>query len=292
MSLPLLNHSISIQVRINNILSTLSLESYHLSINCNSASTSVSASSSSIPFIHLLSATCTLSTITITYIVPPSKSSSSTSSKLVSISAKLLPTTAPTQAQAQDQAQEWYQALVSKASLPTTTTTPVSKRRLLVLVNPFGGKGKAKAVWNDLVRPVLVAAGVDFRLECMWISSTHPLTSHSQAQLIPTSADTGPLNSPQHATALAQSLDLSSQDAIISISGDGIVHELLNGFATRSDAELALKLPVFPIPAGSGNALSANLMGAERAGDCVWAALIAAKGSLVSPYDGSDLLMT
>jgi sphingosine kinase len=33
-------------------------------------------------------------------------------------------------------------------------------------------------------------------------------------------------------------------------SGDGIVHELLNGLAVREDADQAMKIPVVPIPTG------------------------------------------
>lgn len=78
--------------------------------------------------------------------------------------------------------------------------------------------------------------------------------------------------------AIAQSLALDSQDVLVCVSGDGIVHELLNGLASRPDALAALRIPISPIPAGSGNALSVNLSGPAKATDYAWAALAAIKG--------------
>ena len=52
-------------------------------------------------------------------------------------------------------------------------------------------------------------------------------------------------------------------DAIITVSGDGLVHEVLNGFAHHAEPMKAFATPVAPIPTGSGNALSINLLGIE-----------------------------
>lgn len=92
-------------------------------------------------------------------------------------------------------------------------------------------------------------------------------------------ADTGSSSSPSNATNLARSHDITAYDALVTVSGDGIVHEVLNGLASRPDAIAALRAtPIVPIPAGSGNALQVNLEGPQRANDCVWAALAAIKG--------------
>lgn len=51
-------------------------------------------------------------------------------------------------------------------------------------------------------------------------------------------------------------------DAVITVSGDGTPYEVINGFAKRLDARTAFeKVAVVPIPAGSGNAFSLNLLG-------------------------------
>jgi sphingosine kinase len=59
---------------------------------------------------------------------------------------------------------------------------------------------------------------------------------------------------------VAQQLPLD-YDCIVAVSGDGLIHECLNGLADRPDAEDALKIPIAPIPAGSANALCVNVLG-------------------------------
>jgi len=50
-------------------------------------------------------------------------------------------------------------------------------------------------------------------------------------------------------------------DGIVVLSGDGLIHEVLNGLGQRSDAVTALAMPVAQIPTGSANALSINILG-------------------------------
>lgn len=65
---------------------------------------------------------------------------------------------------------------------------------------------------------------------------------------------------------------------LVPIAGDGVIHETLNGFASRVDALEALLLPISPIPAGSGNALAVNLFGPKSISDLGLAALNVIKG--------------
>ena len=58
-------------------------------------------------------------------------------------------------------------------------------------------------------------------------------------------------------------MSLDNYDAIVTVSGDGTVHELINGFALHKEPMKAFKIPIAPIPAGSGNATSLNLLGLE-----------------------------
>jgi diacylglycerol kinase family enzyme len=68
---------------------------------------------------------------------------------------------------------------------------------------------------------------------------------------------------------------------IVTISGDGLFHEVMNGLGARPDAATALRFPVGIIPAGSGNGLAASL-GWNR--DVVKAALHITRG-LCRPMD-------
>jgi len=63
-----------------------------------------------------------------------------------------------------------------------------------------------------------------------------------------------------HAAELVQDMALEF-DAILAVSGDGLLHEILNGLAKRPDARKALRTPVAPIPTGSGNGFSVSLLG-------------------------------
>lgn len=42
-----------------------------------------------------------------------------------------------------------------------------------------------------------------------------------------------------------------------------MVHEVFNGLATHKDPLKALDIPIVPMPAGSGNGTSINLLGIE-----------------------------
>nr|XP_031537837.1 sphingosine kinase 2 isoform X3 [Vicugna pacos] len=59
-----------------------------------------------------------------------------------------------------------------------------------------------------------------------------------------------------HARELVQGLNLSEWDGIVTVSGDGLLHEVLNGLLDRPDWEEAVKTPVGILPCGSGNALA------------------------------------
>ena len=61
-----------------------------------------------------------------------------------------------------------------------------------------------------------------------------------------------------HATEIARELDVNDYDIIVCCSGDGIPHEVINGFYLRPDKGLLTfnKIAVTQLPCGSGNALS------------------------------------
>ncbi|KAF8892551.1 ATP-NAD kinase-like domain-containing protein [Infundibulicybe gibba] len=124
-------------------------------------------------------------------------------------------------------------------------------RRVKVLVNPHGGIGKGAAIYTKNVEPILRAA------RC--------------------SLDVTYTTQNGHATKIAKELPLD-YDAIITVSGDGIIHEIMNGFANHQHPAKAFTIPIAPIPAGSGNGLSLNLLGIENGFDPAAAVLNVIKG--------------
>ncbi|CAE6435789.1 unnamed protein product, partial [Rhizoctonia solani] len=131
------------------------------------------------------------------------------------------------------------------------------RRRFKVFVNPAGGQGKGVQLFEKKVKPILLAA-------------------HGEVDTVITKYS-------KHALELAQECALDF-DALLTVSGDGLVFEVLNGFRKRPDAAEAFSLPVCPIPAGSGNALSISLLGPKDGPDVAVAALNAIKGRRM-PYD-------
>ncbi|KAL8176692.1 UNVERIFIED_CONTAM: hypothetical protein K2H54_037564 [Gekko kuhli] len=103
-------------------------------------------------------------------------------------------------------------------------------RRLLLLLNPFGGKGNALQWCQTHVLPMITEADISFNL----------IQTERQ----------------NHARELVQSISLAEWDGIVAISGDGLLYEVINGLLERPDWEEAIKMPVGILPCGSGNALA------------------------------------
>jgi len=62
-----------------------------------------------------------------------------------------------------------------------------------------------------------------------------------------------------HAGEMVSKIQIGAFDGIVCVSGDGLIHEVINGLMGREDWAEAIKIPVGTIPAGSGNALAAEL---------------------------------
>ncbi|KAL7314856.1 sphinganine kinase lcb4 [Mucor circinelloides] len=126
-------------------------------------------------------------------------------------------------------------------------------KKLLVLINPFGGQGKAKEIFEYNVRPIFESAKCDIEVR---------FTEHQG-----------------HALQIAQDLDIHAYDAIVTVSGDGVIHEVINGFLKRPDAREAMKqVSLGIIPGGTGNSLIISLLGEKRGFDPVYTALQVIKG--------------
>ena len=108
---------------------------------------------------------------------------------------------------------------------------------VLVLINPHGGQGHAVKIYNDDIKPILRAARCNI---------TYQETNYSG-----------------HATDIARDLNIDEYDVILCCSGDGIPHEVINGFYQRRDNGVAAfnKLIISQLPCGSGNALTLSTLG-------------------------------
>ncbi|KAF2199936.1 sphingoid long chain base kinase-like protein [Delitschia confertaspora ATCC 74209] len=131
------------------------------------------------------------------------------------------------------------------------------RKRIKVLVNPFGGKGSAQKLYHKHISPIFTASRCEIDVEKTQYSG--------------------------HAVEIAaESLDTEAYDVIACCSGDGVAHEVFNGLAKKKDAARALaKVAVVQLPCGSGNAMSLNLNGTASPS---LAALAVVKG-LRTPLD-------
>ncbi|XP_074486672.1 sphingosine kinase 1-like [Sebastes fasciatus] len=105
--------------------------------------------------------------------------------------------------------------------------------RMMLLVNPQSGKGQALTLYNNHIQRMLNEAGV-----------THTLVITERQN---------------HARELVKEADLSQWDALVIMSGDGLLFEVINGLLERPDWEDAIRTPLGILPGGSGNALAASV---------------------------------
>ncbi|KAL5096595.1 hypothetical protein RYX36_000922 [Vicia faba] len=107
-------------------------------------------------------------------------------------------------------------------------------KRLLVFVNPFGGKKSAVKIFAEQVKPLFVDAQIQLTIQ----ETKHQL----------------------HAKEIACSLDIKKYDGIVCVSGDGILVEVVNGLLQREDWNTAIKMPLGVVPAGTGNGMAKSLL--------------------------------
>lgn len=153
----------------------------------------------------------------------------------------------------------WRAALATALVTGTATAPVLPRRHVLVLVNPYGGTKKAQAVWERVVAPVFADAG----LTCEVVATQYS----------------------GHAYQLARAMQLDRYDGVCTVSGDGLVMEVVNGLAGRPDGARAARMPLLLIPAGSGNALCFSAL---RTVDPLTAAFVAARGYAL-PLDASSV---
>ncbi|UYV79567.1 CERK [Cordylochernes scorpioides] len=140
-------------------------------------------------------------------------------------------------------------------------------RKLLVFINPYGGKKKAPDIYKKV----------------------YPLFRLASIQL-----DERVTQRANHARDLLLDMDLSGYDGVVGVGGDGMFSELLNGLVVRAQQDAGVNMdnpyaPLSPpslslgvVPAGSTDALACSVTGVN---DPVSSALIIIMGesSSLSP---------
>ncbi|KAI5963728.1 LCB4 [Candida pseudojiufengensis] len=111
---------------------------------------------------------------------------------------------------------------------------------ILVVINPHGGQGKAIQIYNEKIKPILKAA-------------------HCKITFIETKYS-------KHAIDLAKNLNIEEYDIVLCCSGDGIPHEIINGFYQRPHRGIDAfnKIIITQLPCGSGNAFSLSTLGGSK----------------------------
>jgi hypothetical protein len=94
-----------------------------------------------------------------------------------------------------------------------------------------------------------------------------------------------------HALELSREMNLG-YDALVVVSGDGLIHEVLNGIYQHQYRDEAFSIPIAPIPTGSANAMSLNLLGLQDGLDVCAAALNVLKGASYRSSSKSGSLTT
>jgi len=107
------------------------------------------------------------------------------------------------------------------------------RRKFLVFINPFGGTGQAKDVFYNSCKPVFDAS---LTAELEVVETTHL----------------------GHAKEYVQSTDVARFAAIVVVSGDGLLNEVVNGLAANAHSA-NLQIPLGVVAGGSGNGLAATL---------------------------------
>ncbi|KAG0223168.1 hypothetical protein BGW42_006080, partial [Actinomortierella wolfii] len=106
-------------------------------------------------------------------------------------------------------------------------------------VNPKGGVGQAKDIADTIVKPMFKHSG---------LLLTEKYTEYAK-----------------HAIDIAKNLDLTSIDTLATVSGDGVLHELINGLLSRPDwDDVRQRIQLALISAGSGNAIATSIGTRDR----------------------------
>jgi len=112
-------------------------------------------------------------------------------------------------------------------------------RKFLVMINPKSGKGDSKRLWEKEIEPLMKSIpGITFDV----ITTTHG--GHAREYIL-------------------ASKNLSDYSGLLIVSGDGLVHETLDGLRERGD-NLLEQLPIGHLSGGTGNGLIASMLYSKK----------------------------
>lgn len=132
-----------------------------------------------------------------------------------------------------EEVRSWITA-IEAAIVGVKPGDPIPRRNVLLFINPFGGTKKAMKTYEEVVKPIFSRAPM--RVEVL-------PTTHAG-----------------HAREHASRLNIDDYDAFVTMSGDGLLHEVLNGLMSRPDWQHAISTKQLGImPTGSGNGMAKTL---------------------------------
>jgi hypothetical protein len=106
------------------------------------------------------------------------------------------------------------------------------RRKLLVLINPFGGSGKAKQTYFKHCDEIL---NVRFDLG-MLVAGFCLCTPQATPPPPPDSVDVHVTTAQNDAKERVKGMALGEYEGVVVVGGDGLVYEVVNGLMERSDA--------------------------------------------------------
>lgn len=133
------------------------------------------------------------------------------------------------------EAQKWRIAIkqLINGECPNFSTKMQESKRMLIILNPKSGSGKAREVFQQRVAPIYIEAEIPYDLH---------VTKKAN-----------------YAREFVRTKDIYTWRGIVVVGGDGIFWEVINGLLEREDWERALTIPIGIIPCGSGNGLARTI---------------------------------
>lgn len=133
------------------------------------------------------------------------------------------------------EAQKWrttLKCLIAGQTIPSVP--PSNDKKLLILLNPKSGPGKARELFQTKVAPLLQEAEIPYDLH---------VTKYAQ-----------------YAREFVRTRNVYSWRGVVAVGGDGVLFEVLNGMFERLDWQQALaEVPLAILSCGSGNGLARSI---------------------------------